>query len=151
MSNFITAKDQIIKLISETVPEIQDNYGTSFDYQDFSIDSPEEIQSRCFNYGLSGMAIAPNNCGRKNRFGVTMSINIFYREETDRDEMFNAIMSDYELISERLLEVSNWDRPQSGMVILSAGEESIFLADIDEDVEYGAILTLQYPLIYHKS
>ena len=151
MPNFITAKDQILKIISETSPVLNDNYGCTFDYQDFNISETEDVQSRCFSYSLSTPAIAPNRGGCEIKIGVTMNVSIFYREETDRDDMFNCMMSDYELIVERLLNVNNWDRSNSGIQIMSAGEESIFIADIDEDSEYGPTLTFTYPLIYIKS
>lgn len=151
MSDFITAKDQIIKIIKETSPELNVNYGKCFSYQDFNVDEKQDIQSRCFTYALATPAVAPNRGGCELKFGVTLNISVFYREETDRDEMFNCMMSDYELITERLLHVPNWERSDSGIQILSAGEESILIAEIDEESEYGSTLTFSYPLIYIKN
>jgi hypothetical protein len=147
--SFIKSKNKIISIIENIAPSNNFEFGNVFKYVDFNIDSIEDVQSRCFSYSVSEIAIDALNCTRK-RFFVSIEINMHYKEEINIDNMYDSMLTDYEIISCALIRQSNWDYSSSGIVIIDDESDFVINANVITDDEYGGTLTFSLKITYDK-
>ena len=113
---------------------------------------PDDIpHSRAFTVAAVGGSTSTREgsaAGRQTLLDVTASI--FYREVTDDKLIDEVLISDYVKIRDTLLEPSNWGRPSSGIVLLSAGGAEAMTFSV-EGLEVGRVLDVTFPMTISAS
>lgn len=149
--SFVKAKNQVIKIIEDVVPTLENAVNSSsFRYNSQLNNEDFKPQSRQFYYTVDALGTAPQTCPRIRR-QLSLEINIFYREIRDRNTLNDVIMTDYENISDALMNPNLWDRANSKIVDLAVEDDFIMNASIDYDHEEGAFLVFEFPLLYSKN
>lgn len=146
--NFKTAKDQIIKIIKNAKPATHNAiFSPSFKYINYDENRKTMPSSRTFMFKSENFSTKANQCFNKYRY-ADLVFSVFYRGESDRDKLEEAMADDYKVISNALLNVSNWDRAISGIVLLSTEDERILDAEVENEEELGVYLDFNIPVSY---
>lgn len=146
--NFKTAKDQIIKIIKNARPTMHNSiFSHSFRYINYDENSKSSPPSRTFMYTPQDFATKASQCFSKYKY-TNLEISIFYKGESNREKLYEAMADDYRVISTAFLNVENWERATSGIVLLSTEDERIIDAEVENDEELGVYLNFNIPVEY---
>lgn len=149
--SYATARAQIVSTLEAiTGLTYAAQFGSGFRQEREAI--AEDIpHSRAFTLAVAqGSTSTREGSAAGRQTTLSMTVSIYYREMADTQVIDEVVMADYIKIRDALLDPGNWNRPTSGIVILSLGGPDAMPFSVDE-VDGGRVLDITFPLTISAS
>ena len=100
----------------------------------------------------AGSTRGPFSHSSGRRGTVDVQVVLYYRDIHEAAYLEEAMVSDYELISEELLTPTTWERSTSGIISIALeGDDNLTLDFEIVDDDQGAMLVLEFPVTYRRT
>ncbi len=146
--SYETARAQLVQIVEENAAPALKLRASGDRYKHFKSASADRLPStRGFFLGVESGNVRGPLTSITRRRNAEITINMAYQDIKSVQDLDNLIISDYEQISDALLNVANWDAAASGLRKLSDGGDTILSYEVT-DTDEGKLLSIAIPLEY---
>tara|TARA_Y100000361_G_C11159934_1_gene346603 strand:- start:3381 stop:3824 length:444 start_codon:yes stop_codon:yes gene_type:complete len=145
--SFKTARSQIVKIVNSAQPTTSvAGSGTAFKYSDTSGDF-RVSSTRHFYLTTEGGAVGGPLTSITRIYRADVNLIIFYQNVRSAEKFDEIVVSDYEVISNALLDVAGWQQASSKIRTITVAGSNIVRYEVS-DTEDGRLLTINIELEY---
>ncbi|HAW74301.1 MAG TPA: hypothetical protein DCW74_01025 [Alteromonas australica] len=144
---FAKSRDKIIDLLEASTPTTSvAGSGSSFKFIDAG-ETDRLGRTRSFFIALRSGSIGGVLTSMTRIYVVDLDVSVFYRNVRSQKQMDEIMISDYEVLTESLINNTQWDFSTTGLRRVTVAGENILNFEIDED-ENGVIMTITVQMEY---
>ncbi len=145
--SFKLARDKLIELLEDATPITSiAGSGSSFMFID-SGETDRLGRTRSFFVALRSGSIGGVLTSMTRIYQCDLDVSVFYKNVRSQKQMDEIVVSDYEVLTESLINNSQWDYNTTGLRRVAVAGETILDYEIDED-ENGVLMTISVSLEY---
>ena len=146
--SYETAREQIVQIVEENASPALKLRASGDRYKHFKTANAERLPvTRGFYLEAAGGNVKGPLTSITRRRNAEITINMAYQDIKNVQDLDNLIISDYEQISDALLNVANWNASTSGLRKISVGGDIILTYEVT-DTDEGKLLSIAVPLEY---